>query len=118
VPATASLQQPLLQGWVELHEVVQRPVDKLQARPDGQSVVALQPQRPATQVWPFELAVQSRHWLPDAPHCGVLVPALHTPLKQQPPLHGCDALHAVVQVPVARLHADSAAQSFAVVQPH
>jgi hypothetical protein len=98
---------------------VQLCVPRSQARPDGQSVAALQPHAPATQAWPALALVQSTHALPVEPHALAPVPLGGTQLmpSQQPPLQTRPA-HAVEQVRVDTLHAWPIGQSAALVQPH
>jgi len=91
VPLAAAEQQPPLQAWFWLQAVVHRWVVVLQEYCAAQSVAALQPQAPATQMWPLLLAEQFRHRPPAAPHVVAAVPARQVPLaaaEQQPPLQG------------------------------
>jgi hypothetical protein len=104
----------------------------LSQQPLGQ-LVALQTQAPFTQTWPLgqaepvlpqthatkvqvsALLPQARQAPPLVPHADVVLPATHVPLAQQPPLQRLVELHAEVQVPL--LHAMSAGQSLAALQP-
>jgi hypothetical protein len=112
------LQQPPLHGCVPLHVVVQACAVVSQALPSGQSAVAMQPHAPITHAWPLVAAEQSRQALPAAPHVVAMVPALQVVPAQQPPLHGCEPLHALVHACVVRLHAEPIAQSPVALQPH
>jgi hypothetical protein len=89
----------------------------LQARPAGQSAATLQPQLPPTHAWPAPALVQSRH-TPLAPHAPTATPLTHVPPEQQPPLHGCDAEQAGVQVCVPAEQACPLGQSDGPLHPH
>jgi hypothetical protein len=116
-PPEAWLQQPWLHGWLALQALVQVCVPRSQALCTGQSLVWVQPQAPVTQAWPLLLLLQSRQALPALPQLAGTVPALQVPLRQQPPLHGCEALHELVQMRVALSQAEPVLQSPAEPQP-
>jgi hypothetical protein len=58
-----------------------------QAVPAGQSAALAQPHAPPTHRLPFAEPLQFTH-RPERPHAVAALPAAHTPLPQQPPLHG------------------------------
>jgi hypothetical protein len=121
VPAThlpALLQQPPLHGWVDEHAVVQVFVVVSQAWSGGQSVALLQPHVPVERhAEPVGSPTQETH-APLTPHAVRLVPEVHVPALQHPPLQGCPVEHAVPQTPLVVSHASSAGQSDVLVQPH
>jgi hypothetical protein len=84
----------------------------------------VQPQAPDTHAGPgLQLDVQLLH-TPLTPHLSFPVPGAQVPfelplgMEQHPPLHVCDALHAVVHVLVDVLHACPVGQSPAEPHPH
>jgi hypothetical protein len=119
VPPDEAVQHPPLHGCENEQEVVHWCVDVLQAVPDGQSVVELQPQVPVanTQMWPLRLAVQSTHAPPEMPQLDGILPPLQVVPAQQPPLHGCDEEQVPVQACFEMSQAVSDAQSVAALQP-
>jgi hypothetical protein len=79
---------------------------------------------PSVQMGPgLHVVVQSLH-TPLVPHAKFAVPTTQTPvvpaavMEQQPPLHGCAALHAVVHACTEVSHACPVLQSAAELQPH
>ena len=122
VPLVAAVQQPSLQGWVELQLVVHWCVVVLQAVPLGQSLTLLQPHAPlARQAVPAALPTQ----LPQTPwpvsaHIAWVFPGWHVPAEaaeQQPPLHTWPLAQLVVHACVVVLQALPVAQSVAALQP-
>lgn len=69
--------------------------------PAAQSLVVRQPQRPSTQMVPFELAAQLTQSPPSLPQAEFCLPAVQVPFRQHPPLQmlSADGLHAVPQAP-------------------
>jgi hypothetical protein len=115
-------QQPPLQVWVALQEMVQVLLVVSQALPAGQSAAVLQPQAPlARQTVPLALLTQLPQtvWPVSAQRAevspGSQVPAVVA--EQQPPLHGCVELQAVPQVLVVVSQALPVGQSPTVLQP-
>jgi hypothetical protein len=83
-----------------------------------------QPHAPALQTGPaLHVVVQSLQ-TPLVPQAKLAVPTAHAPVvlpeatEQQPPLHGCAALHVVVHVCEVPSHAWPVAQSAGPLQPH
>jgi hypothetical protein len=120
VPAA---QQPPLQFWPLPQLVVQVPV-AAQARFALQSLEVLQPQAPPSakglHTLPTTAPLHDVHTAPPAPQAVVPRPLTHTPETepvQQPWLHGCVALHAVVHT-CAALQAMKLGQSAVELQPH
>jgi hypothetical protein len=115
-------QQPPLQGCDGLHEVVQVWTPRSQARELGQSEASLQPQAPppatGRQLPPAGLVEQGVHAPPEAPQVWSAVPETHTPLSQQPPWQGCEALQLDVHWCRLRSQARPGPQSAALLQPH
>jgi hypothetical protein len=116
-PASASVQQPFLHGWLALQALVHWWVLTSQAVLSGQSEVVAQPQVPATQAWPAGALEQSRQVLPAAPQAATAVPEPHTPPWQQPPLHSWAGLQEVVQRCCDWLQAAPVAHSLVSLQP-
>jgi hypothetical protein len=116
-------QQPPEHGLPAEHPTWQTCVVVLQV-PEAQfALLVPHPQKPpvadATQISPSGLAaLQTEHEPPFWPHAALSVPATHVPPEQQPPLHGCVALHVEVHVFVDVSHAMSLGQSPLVAQPH
>jgi hypothetical protein len=79
-------QQPPLHGWDPSHTLPHLPLAP-QAVPAGQSAALAQPHAPPTHRLPFAEPLQFTH-RPERPHAVAALPAAHTPLPQQPPLHG------------------------------
>jgi hypothetical protein len=118
VPA-AVLQQPPLHSCVELQLLVHWCVDTLHAVLAGQSAVTLQPHEPATHCEPLELPAQLTH-TPAVPQVPAALPGWQVPPEadeQQPLLHSCVELHAVVHLLVEVLHAVLSGQSAVPLQP-
>jgi hypothetical protein len=111
-------QQPPLHSCDGLQLVVQVLVERSQARPAGQSAGPLQPHFEARQRWPLLEMVQSAHNPAAAPQALLPVPAAHTPLEQQAPLHGWAALQPVVQTWLVLSQAAPDEQSPGLLQPH
>jgi hypothetical protein len=111
------LQQPPLHGSTEVQAVPQVWLARLQAWLAGQSAGPLQPQPPLTQAVPALAPLQSRQARPLAPQVPCAVPSLQAPDWQQPPLHGCVPLQALVQVWMARSQAWAGGQSSGPLQP-
>lgn len=86
----------------------------------GQSVVAeLQPHFWLTHAWPLLFDAHDAH-TPELPHAPGAVPGWQVPpviAEQQPPLHACVELHAVVQVFVVVSHDVPDGQSAVAAQP-
>jgi hypothetical protein len=89
----------------------------LQAKFAGQSAGTLQPQAPATQLWPALLAEQSTQAFPLPPQALPAVPDEQTVPAQQPPLQGWLASHCAPHRCVAALHACPVGQSGVALQP-
>jgi hypothetical protein len=116
-------QQPPWHGCAAgSHWLVHRCCAPSQAKPVGQSLCVLQPQKPpvvlAMHTEPIALPLHETQALPVEPHAVGSVPPAHALPAQQPPLHGCVALHAVVQVCVVVSQALPAGQSPALPHPH
>jgi hypothetical protein len=117
VPPVAAEQHPPLQGWLELHPVVQVLVIVSHAIPPGQSVEVVHPHacRPpvaGTHALPVELPTQLVHVAEPVAQLAGVSPKSHTPpLPQHPPLQGWPALQTVVQKPDRVSHALPAGQS-------
>lgn len=122
-------QHPPMHG-TDAEQVVSQVCVELQATFEGQSVVAeLQPHAPpvppaaAMHAVPTLAPAQVWHIPPVFPHADGASPSVHTPAVppsgelQQPPLHGCDTSHALVQVYVRVSHASPCGQSLATLQP-
>jgi hypothetical protein len=101
-------QQPPLHSVFMSHAEPQVCVVVLHAWFGKQSLELVQPHTLlaplARHAEPALLPVQAPHTACPSAHDGVDVPGSQVPPKQQPPLHGCVALHEVVQVPLARSH--------------
>jgi hypothetical protein len=111
-----------LQSSVALHAVVHWWAVGSQALPEGQSLTTPQPHvppcAPAMHTDPMLLPLQMVHVPPVFPQPPATRPGVHVPPAQQPPLHGCIALHELPHVWVVASQAAPAGQSVAVVQPH
>ena len=126
VPATQvpPAQHPPLHGWVAaLHWVVQRCVAVSHAVPAGQSPTELQPQNVRSPVVthsaPLALVAQLTHAGAAlvTPHAVPVLPCVHTPALQHPPLHPRLPAHEVVHACETGSHACPTRQSEAFVQP-
>jgi hypothetical protein len=97
---TVPAQQPPLQGWLESHCDPHRWLALLQACPEGQSGVALQPQAPPATVAMQRLPLAPPHERqapPESPHAELAVPPTQRMPLQQPPLQICPALQPIAQ---------------------
>ena len=124
VPATQipPAQQPPLQAWDALQAVVQRCVVVSHAVCAGQSATEVQPQNVrspmVTHCAPLAFVVQLTQAgaLLVAPHAVAVLPCVHTPPAQQPPLHPRPPAHDVEHVCEAGSHACPTRQSDDFVQ--
>jgi hypothetical protein len=124
VPQLEPAQQPPLHGCETLQLLVQACAATLQARLLLQSLGVPQPQAPPplalSHTWPALLPRQVAHTSPREPQAVVEVPVRHTPPDdwlQQPWLHGCDPLQALVHLWLDRSQALWAGQSLVWLQP-
>jgi hypothetical protein len=120
-------QHPAVHGLVAEQVKLHRWSPRLQpVLAAGQSVFVPHPQKPPlesvsqtppAEPWPSAI-VQLVQAPPLSPHSTVAFPDLHIPPAQQPPLHGCVALHTCVHWCVVVLQASANPQSAALLQPH
>jgi hypothetical protein len=123
VPAThvPDAQQPLLQGCAGLQRLVQACLTESQAKPVGQSLAELQPQKPPLALGrhsaPMGLPLHETQAAPDEPQAPIVVPGAHRPPEQQPPLQTCEGEQLDVQLREAESQAWPIGQSAGPAQP-
>ena len=108
LPPVAAEQQPPLHGVFMSHADPHVCVVVLHAWFAAQSLALVQPQTlvpvMSRHAEPALLPAQLPQLACPSAHAVDVVPGAHMPPSQQPPLHGCVALHAVVQVPLVVSH--------------